>query len=890
MNISFTRKEFLAYTLTPQIMPRARRIVGRGFSHLAFFMALVYRAVNLLPRQHPFTLPQNIGKFGLRQVIATAANNVRLSRHHLDQVVIFFAILAAMIILFIQFILLFIFVTMGSAMAQTDAPSGWGDILNNKNEKDLALRLLSHIFGVHKLFGVEEQGSAAFHLALQGLFQFYSVALLIVAVLIILYFVFAVVAETAQHGTPFGRRFNHVWAPIRLVVAAGLLIPVGTGGLNAAQYVTLYAAKFGSNFATNGWMTFNKVLGESWKATGEDDKSKLVATPNTPEIQSLAVFMSIVHTCKIANERKYEAQNKTRLIEAYLVKNQAESPGVKLGGQTFEFASEYFDKGDIRIRFGELDTNQYTKEKGNVKPWCGEIVLPNNNNYEPGTKHMQQFYLQFVQDLWADTFGFKPVAENYVRRFAQIKDFTSTSDDPKVDAAFKKKAYEDLRKPLEEAIKKAVEEQAKTDSWTNDEQKLKDYGWAGAGVWYNKMAQVNGVLVAAVDAKPSPRLMPLVMEQIREVKKQNNNKIDPESMYRPDLSDAQSLRAEAKEDMDVARTLNEIYSDWIKDGGIRADALASHSKLTGNAIVDFINMIFGTSGLFDMCKNADIHPLAQLSNVGKGLVEHSIFAFTASIIAGVGGGIASIIYPHVGSALDAVSSMAATIGMIGLVAGFVLFYIIPFLPFLYFFLAVGEWIKGLFEAMVGVPLWALAHLRIDGDGLPGGSALDGYYLILESFLRPIMIIFGLLASLSIFAGMVKVLNEIFYLAVSNLSGFNPERSGGCGKGMSNAEVGSMDWFRGPIDEFFFTIVYAILVYMIGMSCFKLIDLIPDNVMRWLGTGAQSFGKSVGDQAEGLVSTISTGTGGVASSARGAAGSLGQAGKGTVQGLAEMLKK
>jgi conjugal transfer/type IV secretion protein DotA/TraY len=885
MDISFTRKEFLSYTLMPQLMPRARRIAGKGFSHLAFFMALVYRAVNLLPSTHPFADARNIGKFGLRQVIAAAANNVQLSRNHLDQVVIFFAILAALVILFIQFILLFVFISVGSAMAQSEAPEGFGDLFDNKNAKtDLALRLLSHIFGVHELFGVSEQGNAAFHLALQGLFQFYSVALLIVAVLIVLYFVFAVVAETAQHGTPFGRRFNHVWAPIRLVVAAGLLIPVGTGGLNAAQYITLYAAKFGSNFATNGWMTFNDVLGESWKSTGANDTSELVATPNTPDIQHIGAFMTIVKACEIANEQKYKNNGKIRGIGPYLVRNSAVGGGEGMGSKkSFKAASEYFEKGDIRIRFGEYNV-QYTQEKGNVKPWCGEIVLANNNEYEPGVIVMQEAYYQLIWKLWTDESGLiTPVAENYARRFLGIESFSSTSDDPRVDAKFKKDMYTYLKDYLDKAIKKAVEEQEKTETWKKDEDQLKAYGWAGAGVWYNKVAQVNGVLVAAVDALPSPRMMPWVMEEVREIKKQNSSKIDPESMYRADLSDGMYMYTEAKENPQVSDVLNNLYSDWIKDGGIRADSLSSHTKLTQNPVVDFINMIFGTSGLFDMCKNADIHPLAQLSNVGKGLVEHSIKMFAASI--GVSG-LSFMMYSQVGAGLSAVSSLLVTIGMIGLVAGFILFYIIPFLPFLYFFLAVGEWVKSLFEAMVGVPLWALAHLRIDGDGLPGSAALDGYYLIFESFLRPIMIIFGLLASLSIFAAMVKVLNEIFYLAVSNLSGNNPERTAGCGKG-GGGEVGTMEWFRGPIDEFFFTIIYAILVYMIGMSCFKLIDLIPDNILRWIGTGVQSFGKSVGDQAEGFTEKLSVAGTDTANQATGAFSKLGTAGQKAAQGLMDL---
>ena len=300
-----------------------------------------------------------------------------------------------------------------------------------------------------------------------------------------------------------------------------------------------------------------------------------------------------------------------------------------------------------------------------------------------------------------------------------------------------------------------------------------------------------------------------------------------------------------------------------------------------------------------MCKNADIHPLAQLSTLGKGLLEASIrnLGFSGGL------GVASMFAGPFGSAVQALSSFFGSIAMVGILLGFVLFYLLPFLPFLYFFFAVGGWIKGLFEAMVGVPLWALAHLRIDGDGLPGEAAANGYFLIFEIFLRPMLILFGLLASVAIFGAMVKVLNEIFYLVVSNTSGSNPDGQASClreganpgaansatggGTATTNAKTGSAEYFRGPIDEFFFTVVYAIIVYMIGMSSFKLIDQIPNYILRWMGSGTPSFGDQGGEPVEGLVSRVTVGGGLVGSQVSGALGQLSGAAK---HGVSAALQK
>jgi hypothetical protein len=39
--------------------------------------------------------------------------------------------------------------------------------------------------------------------------------------------------------------------------------------------------------------------------------------------------------------------------------------------------------------------------------------------------------------------------------------------------------------------------------------------------------------------------------------------------------------------------------------------------------------------------------------------------------------------------------------------------------------------------------------------------------------------------------------------------------------------------------------------MMAMSCFKLIDLIPNQIMRWLGSGVASFADKAPDPAENL---------------------------------------
>jgi hypothetical protein len=339
------------------------------------------------------------------------------------------------------------------------------------------------------------------------------------------------------------------------------------------------------------------------------------------------------------------------------------------------------------------------------------------------------------------------------------------------------------------------------------------------------------------------------MEKTCRENQQQNDNVSANECYDPKLAKRKEAPILDETDRKIAVALSDAYDYWFED----------QTLVTGNVFIDTINVVLGTQGLFDMCKNANIHPLAQLSSVGKGLVDAAI----RNLGFGLGTGVAGVLMPYIGPALKSASGFFMTVASIGILIGFILYYVIPFLPFLYFLFAVGGWVKGLFEAMVGVPLWALAHLRIDGQGLPGDGALNGYFLVFEIFIRPILIIFGLIASVIIFAAMVRVLNETFSLVVSNLSGFSTTNTTLCEREFESpagAPTGAIDYLRGPVDEFFFTIVYAILVYMIGMACFKLIDLIPNNILRWMGAGVSTFNDQAGEPAEGLVTKLAIGGG------------------------------
>jgi len=203
---------------------------------------------------------------------------------------------------------------------------------------------------------------------------------------------------------------------------------------------------------------------------------------------------------------------------------------------------------------------------------------------------------------------------------------------------------------------------------------------------------------------------------------------------------------------------------------------------------------------------------------------------------------------QMGEAFGQASSAAMIFATIGLSVGFTLHYVLPFLPFIYFFFAVGRWVKTIFEAMVGVPLWALAHLRMSGPGLPGDAASGGYFLLLEIFVRPIITVVALVGSFAVFTAMAMALNGIFGLVTENLMGVDTPAAAA-----ATASADIMAQARGIADQFFYSVMYVIILYMMATSSFKLIDLIPDNILRWSGSGARSIGAD--DNSDDLLAQV-----------------------------------
>ncbi|MGH1404694.1 MAG: DotA/TraY family protein [Alphaproteobacteria bacterium] len=1010
----------------PRVVPRLKGLFSASFSYIALLMAHIYLMARLLPRHHPYLLSENMGRFGIANVIAEATRHLTFSRKNFDQILIYFALLSGVVMLLAQILILLYSVFVSPAMAFS-----WFDTVNAEN--DIAFNLLDQIFGLPGLFCSFDGTSCTaysqdpnfdtvggpdlplpFHTALHGLFQFYSTGLLLIALLIFIYFLVVLLVETVTSGTPFGQRFQNVWAPVRLVVALGLLMPVpvvftnlATGvapgpsasgatsnvtGLNSGQYIVLYAAKYASSFATNGWNMFNAAV------TGHDmfaatapvvdpgypvgERYSFLALPEAKSLSPLVEAMTVVHTCAYAYHRlhagdtnqtlnngtdypdidsdytapAYEGQYQiapywikqptTNMTNTVLVPGTGGSPDIEGDNSAFvwinnfDWASDFYNPtyayahheavgfyygSDIIIRFGERRVDSggnemFPEDTAGVKPLCGDIRIPVRDLSDPGgmfvgrggADYMLHYYYSAVLYMWFEDIDIRRFARGYVSSIVEndatkINDMCNGSDADgalvvgsgypglpasaavciagdgiKPTISWRTRILRDYKATNKAHLLIAWEDHILNSDRINVDASIPELGWGGAGVWYNKIAEINGGFMDGVRGIPNLDRYPLVMEKVREFKMKHVENLDEKCTGFDPTVKAPSAE-EAMKRIETGRDPKEL--DWIAEplSGVHCfwNAIEKDSndrkKITyNNVILNAMSMLVGADGLMSIRgANMHIHPLAQLVAVGKGLVDAAIIDMAGASVTAFFGGMIGALSKYSGGGLDAASQVFYSLAFMGITAGFVLFYVLPFMPFVYFFFAIASWVKAIFEAMVGVPLWALAHLRIDGDGLPGDAAQNGYFLILEIFIRPILTVVGLVAAVSIFAMQVRVLNLIWDVVVVNTAGYDAAV-------VNVLDVQTPDdegFRRSIIDQFFFTVIYTIVCYMMAMASFKLIDKIPDNILRWAGAGVSSFGDieqdnveslnryaamggmTIGNQAAGAMVEVSKGAGG-----------------------------
>ncbi|HAU29472.1 MAG TPA: hypothetical protein DCW68_05095 [Rhodospirillaceae bacterium] len=813
----------------------------------------------LLPANHPVFSGDIKGFSAIGAMLVDASANLELKWKKVHQILLFYAVVGLLIFAAMLILSAIFNLAIGLAHAQE---AGGGDATSMfMSSKDRAGEWLKCVFpmdyaedGTAIPCAVSEgRGLYMLAQAVGDMLAFYAKGCLVLAGVIVGYTTISIVVEAAHEGVFFGKRHNALWAPVRLVWALLLLVPLQPYNFSLGQIAIIKIAGLGSGMATNAWDVFIDKASASQVAT-------MARMADTPAVRG-----------QIANVVQAALAAETCVQSLWVSYRTAQVPGKEV---TLPYVGNYAVSNINGImtygtQVGDTFDGQWDGPptiEGQPPFKCGSYVFDATTNNDEGVLQKAVNLVSSSnenEELKASMrkAAFKANRKAFDQMLPEIRKMALTIAKISIDPV--SAAYHDPRGHMPKAseyealidkyvatrfsiLQAEVAPLAAKQKQSGALSKAGEYGWLGAGGWMLQISQATSVAEQAITSMVNVNLFPDGLNPQGTLSVDNNfsEKSPERTMFsvvqkavswtlaaegQSDVSEGGGSSANASESS-LEKVLGErfyITKAMMNYLGGNGDPFTAATSLgwaliymaiagligagltgAGVAILDAADSIT-TVGLATGAASSLTGvgavvgaPLAGISLVGKG------------VVAGIKWG-----FKKLGTSGSKIISM---LSLVILIPGIILAVYLPLLPTLRFLFAFTAWFLAVLEAVFAVPVVALAHLRTDGAGLAGPMGLKSYIFLLQIFVRPILIICGLVGSLLVFNVTVRIINLLFLLAIGNYANTS-----------------------NPITGFLFSLgallIYTSMLYTLANMCFKLIDKIPDDILTWIGQGGIKYG-------------------------------------------------
>ncbi len=821
--LNVTKGDVARFIFMPQI-GNSLKSVGFSLAVIMQIFAVILIAAKLLPADHPARTLDGAKRYHLLNLLGEARRNLTFTRAALPQWAMFTSV-CGFIISFASILMLMLAkFGFGVALAQP-APTGTEGIgtgpapsvFDNSvlaGSQDMGSNILNSIFNLDNTSNVMP--------GINLMLKMYSTTMLIFAGIILLWIIISTIADTARTGVPFGKHFNPVWAPIRLVVAIALLVPLGSG-LNSGQHIVLSLAKWGSGQATQIWKEFASKIN-----TGQGVVSN--GYTSTKSVYNNIVVQEILS--QVAERINARAALVTDAAQITAEVGQANgvttASGENLNSITVKRENKFSQTGNFST-YPNLNAGSFTQHTTNEQalPFKNGTVQtylkPDGSNVLTPAQASEAIYADRYNGLRAIRLKlkFEPSYRDLIEDIVtQVSDYDAsgrqyTSANPKryvyattngasiSSVTWKKELHslQDYYWDQQNAVADYRKSQYTDKLSQQIEKDMSKAGWIAAPIWINAIARENAYFLNAsgtfpVFTLPTPTNWPSVT---------------------PDTPAGKYYQA-----IDVMKNLapNDISAAFIQtnssdlDAGQLTSLLLNNGKPMENPLEYLTTMgRYAINVGIKIKLNIEKRTDTEL-DVEKKMQEYAP-QYNQNMVT-------QTLNSHVNSTLK--NDELKNILMPLLIFGFLLGYMLPLMPFFRFVLGVLGWLLLVFEALLAMPLFALAHLKTDGEGFMSQMAQSGYIMILGLVIRPILMICGLVVGLICFNAIAQLTSVLFTYAItsplSNSSGTISQ-----GGDLASLVINML--------------LYASFLITLANSSFKAIDLIPNHVMGWLGSRMDS---------------------------------------------------
>lgn len=654
--------------------------------------------------------------------------------------------------------------------------------INIKNDTDIAYGWIQVLFPA----GDSPYGAA---------FAVFTGLLSMLGGLFLAWHVLQGIVMSAYTGKVLGQKFHQIWAPLRVVLGFGMLVPI-SGGFSSVHFllrdvVGVAAVNLG-----------NAPIQAYVAAVANPDEGKNV---NVASFKGSYVFDELLN----------------REVCDAVVQGLGKSVWSYFTGSDISYAPS--PRGDVVSVLNPLELNNYRWNYGA----CGEVSFVTPSVPDTGIlKDADPQYIAFAQarrDATArmvttirDSINKDGLGQYFKNHDVRDMDSGKLLEQLRTEgiipaglAVVKKNAVEDWDK----AVSAASAEVYKSVMDKNGQAlrgQIEKYGFMAAGGFERALSKASSISVSLANASPK--------------------------LVNPSLSD--SYRAPYGAAVQAVLGGPKIQGEPDGDG-----SLYGTNKSDEPMSVIFYKFAPALATMKSATDPTSGDPLGDMITFG-----HTLIAGWEAIAVGVAvmrevlvgadaaakAGQISLINAATGGASGVFTSVAAAIALDAfeyvmtwfkpfmttiLVVGILHAYVLPMLPMIMVFIMGISWLIMFLEAAIAAVLWAFVFIRMDGDDFVDRHQAQGASLLFNLFLRPAI---GMLAFIGGLMLLPKLMNSLSVLWADSF----------------DAQT-SPDW-TGVISWAVGLVLFTWMQWHLTLRLFGLIPTIADRVGSWMGFNSHGY--------------------------------------------------
>ena len=594
--------------------------------------------------------------------------------------------------------------------------------------------------------------------------------------------------STAHDGQALGKKWSSVWVPIRTVLGVALIVPI-KNGFCGIQLIIVWLALQGIALADSAWDAFakNPLQGASYSAPALE-----------PALKPLFIQAMQSGACQYA-------------IQQYINKIQTQGSTSSASATTMNSGSiTSINPQDIQTTGGSYSTGViysfgFSASSGaqvaNAPALCGAYTLPGGTGesvissaFQPATAGN----LVNMATLKETIFNIQSSAvKTFLQAAANAGYQAASSNNVDVDsiASQMNTAASNYANTVSAQASDAFSTVLDSDGVAD----MQKDGFISAGAWFYRIVRAQQAVTEQVSTIPV-----------------GNNFIASTTL------------------LGFNDKIQPIMEKIEKIGNVAKNKTTTLSEDGANAegmINTFINSSLSGTDFERMTEN----PLYAATNMGLNMIAGAGLAITAIIAGAVTG---SIIAGNGIGKLGGTDTAAIVISMflsplLSIAAGSILLpgiYLAIYLPMIPFIIWTGTvigWLVLVVEALFAGPLWAMAHMAPDADGLVGRQG-QGYMLIMSLILRPVLMVIGFIAAISMLKPAALFVNYFYAFTVH----------------------GSNGGIAGFVQSIGSIIVYCMLLNNLVKKILSMIHALPDAILQWIGGAGGNVLGQYGGGVEG----------------------------------------